>query len=95
MRFTEIEMARALSFEKSESVHGRGPAAARTCNGVDNHKALRCEREAERKFIVVEHDGAEHRIEFDTLLCAVGRVPRLTGYGLEALGIETGPYGDH
>lgn len=53
------------------------------------HEAVRCERERGRKFIVVEHAGAERRIEFDALLCAVGRVPRLTGYGLEELGIPT------
>ncbi|MBX3588920.1 MAG: FAD-dependent oxidoreductase [Ramlibacter sp.] len=39
--------------------------------------------------LVVEHGGAEKRIEFDELLCAVGRVARLTGYGLEELGIPT------
>jgi pyruvate/2-oxoglutarate dehydrogenase complex dihydrolipoamide dehydrogenase (E3) component len=53
------------------------------------HEALRCEMAGERKFIVVRHAGAEHRIAFDTLLCAVGRQPRLSGYGLEELGIET------
>ncbi len=65
-------------------------------DGVDvltGHKALRCEREGEgagaRKFIVVEHQGQEKRIEFDALLCAVGRVARLQGYGLEELGIPT------
>jgi len=60
--------------------------------GVDvltGHKALRCERDGERKFMVVEHQGQERRIEFDALLCAVGRVARLQGYGLEALGIPT------
>lgn len=31
--------------------------------------------------------GAEERIAFDMLLCAVGRSARLTGYGLEELGI--------
>jgi len=50
---------------------------------------VRCELEGERKFIVVEHGGAERRIEFDALLCAVGRVARLSGYGLEELGIPT------
>ena len=44
---------------------------------------------AARKSIVVEHDGIEERIEFDQLLCAVGRVARLDGYGLEELGIVT------
>ena len=61
-------------------------------DGIDvltGHKALRCEREGERKFIVVAHQGQELRIEFDALLCAVGRVARLQGYGLEAMGIPT------
>jgi pyruvate/2-oxoglutarate dehydrogenase complex dihydrolipoamide dehydrogenase (E3) component/uncharacterized membrane protein YdjX (TVP38/TMEM64 family) len=54
-------------------------------------EALRCEREetpaGERKFIVVARAGEEMRIEFDELLCAVGRVARLDGYGLEEIGI--------
>lgn len=53
--------------------------------------ALRCEREdtpaGARKFIVVARAGEELRIEFDELLCAVGRVARLDGYGLEEIGI--------
>jgi len=56
---------------------------------LTGHQAVRCELEGERKFIVVEHGGAERRIEFDALLCAVGRVARLSGYGLEELGIPT------
>ena len=54
-----------------------------------DHEALRCEREGQRRFIVVQQGSEQRRIEFDALLCAVGRVPRLEGYGLEALGIET------
>jgi pyruvate/2-oxoglutarate dehydrogenase complex dihydrolipoamide dehydrogenase (E3) component/uncharacterized membrane protein YdjX (TVP38/TMEM64 family) len=54
-------------------------------------EALRCEREetpaGERKFIVVARAGEEMRIAFDELLCAVGRVARLDGYGLEEIGI--------
>jgi pyruvate/2-oxoglutarate dehydrogenase complex dihydrolipoamide dehydrogenase (E3) component len=56
---------------------------------LTGHKALRCEREGEQKLLVVEQDGVERRIEFDALVCAVGRVARLTGYGLEDLGIPT------
>lgn len=52
-------------------------------------KALRCEREGNSKFIVVEREGREERIEFDELLVAVGRAARLEGYGLEELGIPT------
>jgi len=36
---------------------------------------------------VCEHAGREKRVEFDALLCAVGRIPNTSGFGLEALGI--------
>ncbi len=39
------------------------------------------------KFIVLEHDDREVFVEYDALICAVGRVPRLEGFGLEELGI--------
>jgi len=62
-------------------------------NVLTDHEAVRCERLVEnggdRKFIVVKRGDVEQRIEFDALLCAVGRVARLQGYGLEALDIET------
>ena len=41
------------------------------------------------KTLIVEHEGQERAIPFDALLCAVGREPRLQGYGLEGLGIPT------
>jgi pyruvate/2-oxoglutarate dehydrogenase complex dihydrolipoamide dehydrogenase (E3) component len=41
------------------------------------------------KCLIVEHNGQEQVIPFDQLLCAVGRVARLQGYGLEELGIPT------
>lgn len=54
------------------------------------HMALRCERDGEHKYLVVTREGEETGIEFDQLLIAVGRKARLTGYGLEELGIPTG-----
>jgi pyruvate/2-oxoglutarate dehydrogenase complex dihydrolipoamide dehydrogenase (E3) component/uncharacterized membrane protein YdjX (TVP38/TMEM64 family) len=53
------------------------------------HRALRCERRDERKWLVCEQEGKEQRVEFDALLVALGRVANLEGYGLEALGIAT------
>jgi len=56
-------------------------------DGVDlrtGHKAMRFLKE---KALLCEHEGKEVRVEFDALLCAVGRVARTKGYGLEALGI--------
>jgi pyruvate/2-oxoglutarate dehydrogenase complex dihydrolipoamide dehydrogenase (E3) component len=51
------------------------------------HQAKQFLIENEKKILICEHDGKEVRIEFDTLLCAVGRVANTTGYGLEELGI--------
>jgi len=56
---------------------------------LTSHQGLRCEKINNSKILVVEHNGIEQRIEFDVLLCAVGRAARLTGYGLEELGIPT------
>jgi pyruvate/2-oxoglutarate dehydrogenase complex dihydrolipoamide dehydrogenase (E3) component/uncharacterized membrane protein YdjX (TVP38/TMEM64 family) len=39
------------------------------------------------RIMVAEHDGKDVEIPFDMLLCAVGRVARTKGYGLEELGI--------
>ena len=57
--------------------------------GVDvrtGHEAVRCEG----KSLIVETGDGESAIAFDDLIVAVGRKARLTGYGLESLGIETG-----
>ena len=58
--------------------------------GIDvlvGHKAKQVVLEGEKKILVCESGGRDIRIEFDALLCAVGRVPNTTGYGLEELGI--------
>lgn len=52
--------------------------------------ALRCEVDAAGKHIVIATADGEQRLPFDALILAVGRAARLTGYGLEKLGIETG-----
>ncbi len=56
---------------------------------LTGHKPVRCERDGDAKVLVAEHDGVERRIEFDALLVAVGRSARLSGYGLEELGVPT------
>jgi pyruvate/2-oxoglutarate dehydrogenase complex dihydrolipoamide dehydrogenase (E3) component len=52
------------------------------------HKALRVETDDGRNQLVCEHDGEEVAFEFDRLLVALGRKPRLDGYGLEELGVR-------
>ncbi len=89
---TQVEMAPRLITKEDEEVSDFARKALAR-DGVEvllSHKAKRCEREGERKFIVVEEGGTEKRIEFDQLLCAVGRSARLKGFGLEELGIPVG-----
>jgi len=86
---TQIEMAPRIMIREDEEVSelARAALAADGVEVLTGHKAMRCEKEGERKYIVVEHDGESRRIEFDALICAVGRSARLKGFGLEELGI--------
>ncbi|PIU16960.1 MAG: pyridine nucleotide-disulfide oxidoreductase, partial [Gallionellales bacterium CG08_land_8_20_14_0_20_59_87] len=86
---TQIEMAPRIMIREDIEVSELARAAL-VADGVEvltDHKAVRCEKEGEHKYIVVEHDGQSRRIEFDALICAVGRSARLKGFGLEELGI--------
>lgn len=86
-----VETGARIMIREDEEVSVLARTALET-DGVTvltSHNALRCEKSNNRKFIVIEHNGIEKHIEFDILLCAVGRVARLTGYGLEELGIQT------
>ena len=88
---TQVEMGpRTMAREDQDvSDFARQALEADGVAVLTDHKALRCEVVNGEKTLVVAHNGAEKRIEFDELLCAVGRVARLQGYGLEALGIPT------
>jgi len=88
---TQVEMGERIMVREDVEVSELAKASLQA-DGVQvltGHKALRCERVDGDKILVVEHEGAEKRIVFDQLLCAVGRVARLQGYGLEDLGIPT------
>ena len=88
---TQVEMAPRLMLREDEEVSALVQQAMQA-DGVrvlTGHKALRCERDGDAKVLVAEAAGTEVRIEFDELICAVGRVARLQGYGLEELGIPT------
>jgi pyruvate/2-oxoglutarate dehydrogenase complex dihydrolipoamide dehydrogenase (E3) component len=86
---TQVEMLERIMVREDVEVSAYAQQALER-DGVTvltGHKALRCEREGDVKAIVVEAGGQQRRIEFDALVCAVGRVARLKGYGLEELGI--------
>jgi len=99
---TQVEMAPRLMVREDAEVSAL-VASALQADGVQvltGHRAVRVEPAATPDglggaaptgsgVLVVEHEGVETRIAFDQLLCAVGRAARLTGYGLEDLGIPT------
>ncbi len=87
---TQIEMAPRLMLREDEDVsaYARQALEADGVAVLSGHKALRCEQLGGDKFIIVEAAGQEKRIAFDVLLCAVGRVARLQGYGLEEVGVN-------
>ncbi|MEH6826986.1 FAD-dependent oxidoreductase [Parasphingorhabdus sp.] len=66
--------------------------AAQQGSGVEiltGHDAIRCELVNGEKRLILAAGGEEKSIAFDALVVAVGRSARLSGFGLEALGIET------
>ena len=88
---TQVEMGPRIMAKEDADVSALATKALEV-DGVQvltDHKALRCEKRGDEKVLVVEHAGNEKTIAFDQLLCAVGRSARLTGYGLEELGIPT------
>ncbi|MCL4739156.1 MAG: FAD-dependent oxidoreductase [Burkholderiaceae bacterium] len=89
---TQVEMLPRLMAREDEEVSAfvRDALQADGVRVLTGHKALRCEREGDARFIVVESEGREQRVGFDRLLVAVGRSARLSGFGLEDLGIPTG-----
>jgi len=88
---TQIEMSdRIMGKEDLEvSTFAHKSLTDSGVNILTSHQAMRCEMRDGKKYIIVKHNETEIDIEYDELLCAVGRSARLEGYGLEALGIET------
>jgi pyruvate/2-oxoglutarate dehydrogenase complex dihydrolipoamide dehydrogenase (E3) component/uncharacterized membrane protein YdjX (TVP38/TMEM64 family) len=90
-KVTQVERATRIMAREDEEVSELVQESMRS-DGVTiltSHNAIRCEKESDVKRLIVEKDGVESVIEFDALLCAVGRQARLEGYGLENLGVET------
>lgn len=86
----QIEMAPRLMIREDEDAASLVEASLKS-DGVQvltNHKAVACGVEAGEKWIEVDHAGQKRRIAFDEIIAAVGRAPRLKGFGLEELGIK-------
>jgi len=86
---TVVEMAdRILLREDPDAAAAVAAALERDGVGLlTAHKATRVEHGEHASSIIVEGSGRQKRIDCDAILCAVGRTPRVTGFGLEELGI--------
>jgi pyruvate/2-oxoglutarate dehydrogenase complex dihydrolipoamide dehydrogenase (E3) component len=88
---TQVEMAERIMLREDEEVSALAREALQA-DGVQvltGHQTLRCERRGEDKILVLGTQGQEVELVFDALVCAVGRVARLQGYGLEDIGVPT------
>lgn len=88
-RVTQVEMGARVMVREDPEVSAL-VASALVDDGVElltSHQALRCESVDGTKRLIVLVGGEEKAIEFDVLLCAVGRAPRTKGFGLEELGV--------
>jgi pyruvate/2-oxoglutarate dehydrogenase complex dihydrolipoamide dehydrogenase (E3) component len=92
---TQVEKGASILSREDPEV-GELVAASLRADGVrllTGHEAVRVEMADGHKRLVARCDGREVVIEFDELLCALGRSPRVSSYGLEELGIGLTPQG--
>jgi pyruvate/2-oxoglutarate dehydrogenase complex dihydrolipoamide dehydrogenase (E3) component/uncharacterized membrane protein YdjX (TVP38/TMEM64 family) len=90
---TQVEMAPRIMVREDPEVSELVTASLRAdgVNVLTGHQAVRVEVVEGEKRLIAKASGAEVVIPFDELLCAVGRSPRVAGYGLEELGIPLTP----
>jgi pyruvate/2-oxoglutarate dehydrogenase complex dihydrolipoamide dehydrogenase (E3) component/uncharacterized membrane protein YdjX (TVP38/TMEM64 family) len=86
---TQVEMAPRLMLREDPEVSGLVAKrfAEEGVRVLTGHRAKSFHARDGEKILVAEHAGRDVEIAFDVVLCAVGRVARTTGFGLETLGI--------
>jgi pyruvate/2-oxoglutarate dehydrogenase complex dihydrolipoamide dehydrogenase (E3) component len=58
---------------------------------LTGHRAKEVKIENSEKVLVCDHNGRDVKVPFDEILVAVGRAANISGFGLEALGVEMTP----
>jgi dihydrolipoamide dehydrogenase len=58
---------------------------------LTGHRAKEVKIENSEKMLICDHNGQDVNIPFDEILVAVGRAANISGFGLEALGVEMTP----
>ena len=86
-----VEMGQRI-LPREDSDVAEAARATLEADGVQvltGHTAERFESKGGERALIVSHDGVQRVLAYDALIIAVGRKARLSGYGLEELGIET------
>ena len=85
-KVTIVEMADRLLLKEDADAAALVTARLQS-EGVSVHTAHRALRFESRKTLVVEGPQGEKSIAYDDIIIAVGRKPRVSGFGLEELGL--------
>ena len=85
---TQVEMADSLLGREDADVSAlaREVLEADGVRVLTGHKAVRIEG----RTLIAEAGGLEVPVPYDALIVAIGRKARLTGFGLEDIGVDTG-----
>ena len=92
-RVTQVEMQARILTREDEDI----AALIRrrfVDEGVDiraGHRAREIIKKEGRKILICEHAGQTVEIEFDQILCALGRMANSGGFGLQETGVELNP----
>jgi len=87
---TQVEMMPDIMIREDDEI-SQAVRNRFVSEGVDVRINTRCKEivvEGDRKFMLVEKEGRDERIEFDQVLVAVGRAANSKGFGLEELGVN-------
>ena len=90
-KVTLVEMADCILNREDDEVVEL-TAASLEADGVDlrtGHKAVACGSDDDGRYLQAEGPDGNVKFHYDELLVAVGRKARLSGYGLDEMGIET------
>ncbi|MDE1892364.1 MAG: FAD-dependent oxidoreductase [Betaproteobacteria bacterium] len=92
VKVTLIEKAQRVLIREDEDISSIAQDSLIN-SGVElllEHEALRFEKSSSnQKTLVVKHGSIEKNIDYDEVIVALGRTARLSGFGLENIGINT------
>ncbi len=90
---TQVEMLPRILLREDPEVSElvRQKLTAEGVRVLTGHTAKRFIKRKGKDYLIAETENTEVEVEFDTLIVAVGRSPRTSGFGLEDIGVRLNP----